>query len=155
MRGPSLGFDAFCESSNPFGFEELTVHVGERQKTKSQTNAALKVRFGVNVKNFRNRLGFSQAELAARAAMHRTYVADIERGGRNISLFSMVRLVKALRTSMAQFFLSLEAIDAAEKKRSRRAIMPKRRRRERLRPTAKKNARQRARLRSHDDPRRR
>ncbi len=90
------------------GCQPNQVHVGERTKAKSNADTVLKNRFGANVKHFRHRLGFSQEELAVRADMHRTYLADIERGGRNISLFSIVRLVNALGTSLARFFRTLE-----------------------------------------------
>jgi transcriptional regulator with XRE-family HTH domain len=38
----------------------------------------------------------SQEELAARADLHRTYLADIERGTRNVSLVNIGRIAKAL-----------------------------------------------------------
>jgi transcriptional regulator with XRE-family HTH domain len=34
---------------------------------------------GMSVKNWRNRLGISQGELALRAGLHRSYVSDVER----------------------------------------------------------------------------
>lgn len=71
-------------------------------------DAALKSRFGVVVKTHRQRLGISQEELAWRAEMHRTYLADIERGKRNISLCSIVRLVNALGVTLAEFFFNFE-----------------------------------------------
>jgi transcriptional regulator with XRE-family HTH domain len=71
-------------------------------------DTALKSRFGVVVKTHRQRLGISQEELAWRAEMHRTYLADIERGKRNISLCSIVRLVNALGVTLAEFFFNFE-----------------------------------------------
>ena len=41
-------------------------------------------------------MGITQEELAWRADMHRTYIADVERGARNVSLRSIVSLAKAL-----------------------------------------------------------
>jgi CheY-like chemotaxis protein/DNA-binding XRE family transcriptional regulator len=46
-------------------------------------------------------LGITQEELAWRADMHRTYVADIERGGRNVTLRSVGHLADALQVSVA------------------------------------------------------
>ena len=40
----------------------------------------------------RSELDISQEELAARAELHRTYVADIERGTRNVSLVNLETL---------------------------------------------------------------
>ena len=69
---------------------------------------ALKSRFGAIVRAFRRRLGVSQEELAWRADVHRTYLADIERGQRNISLTSIVKIVRALGVSHAEFFGTFE-----------------------------------------------
>ena len=49
-------------------------------------------------------MGFSQEELAERADLHRTYVSDVERGARNLSLESMTRIAHALRISVADLF---------------------------------------------------
>lgn len=40
--------------------------------------------------------------------MHRTYLADVERGVRNLSLSSMSRLVRAIGVSLSDFFATLE-----------------------------------------------
>jgi two-component system response regulator len=64
----------------------------------------VKACFGSAVKSRRTRLGFSQEELAWRSGLHRTYVADIERGARNPSLESIQKLARALEVSLAAFF---------------------------------------------------
>lgn len=43
--------------------------------------------------------------------MHRTYLADVERGVRNLSLSSITRLVNAIDVSLSAFFATLEAIE--------------------------------------------
>ena len=58
-------------------------------------------RFGASVRSLRFRLGISQEELAERADLHRTYIAGIERGARNVTLKSMDKLAKALGVSTA------------------------------------------------------
>jgi CheY-like chemotaxis protein len=60
--------------------------------------------FGTSVRGWRNLLGISQEELAERADLHRTYVSDIERGARNLSLESIERLACALKISIAALF---------------------------------------------------
>ena len=60
--------------------------------------------FGAAVKAWRSRLRISQEELAGRAGLHRTYVSDIERGARNLSLESIDRLARALEISTATLF---------------------------------------------------
>jgi CheY-like chemotaxis protein len=64
----------------------------------------IKSRFGTAIRTERKRLGISQEELAGRAGLHRTYVADIERGARNLSLANIERLAKALGTSIPALF---------------------------------------------------
>ena len=60
--------------------------------------------FGASVKAWRGRLGISQEELAGRAGLHRTYVCDIERGARNVSLESIQKLARALEISVSALF---------------------------------------------------
>jgi DNA-binding XRE family transcriptional regulator len=79
------------------------------QKTKrSSHDPTLTHRFGAAVRYYRQCIGLSQEELAWRAQMHRTYLADIERGRRNVSLTRVVALVYALRITLAEFFTALE-----------------------------------------------
>jgi CheY-like chemotaxis protein len=60
--------------------------------------------FGAAVKSWRSRLGISQEELAGRAGLHRTYICDIERGARNVSLESIRKLARALEISTSTLF---------------------------------------------------
>lgn len=60
--------------------------------------------FGAAVRTRRKKLGISQEELAGRAGLHRTYVADVERGARNLSLGSIAKLADALGVSIAALF---------------------------------------------------
>lgn len=60
--------------------------------------------FGLSVRAWRGRLGISQEQLAERAGLHRTYVCDIERGARNVSLKSLEKLSKALEISLSTLF---------------------------------------------------
>lgn len=48
-----------------------------------------------NLKRLRVERGWSQEELAYRAGLHRTFVAHVERGARNISLDNIERLAIA------------------------------------------------------------
>jgi transcriptional regulator with XRE-family HTH domain len=49
-----------------------------------------------NLRAARQRLGFSQEELADAAGLHRTYVGSVERGERNVSIDNVARLAAAL-----------------------------------------------------------
>jgi len=66
----------------------------------------IKKAFGTSVKAWRKRLGISQEVLAERAELHRTYVSDVERGARNLSLESITRMARALNISIAELFPS-------------------------------------------------
>ncbi|HEY9792266.1 MAG TPA: helix-turn-helix transcriptional regulator [Candidatus Obscuribacterales bacterium] len=44
----------------------------------------------------RQQLSISQEQLAQRSGLHRTYISDIERGSRNMSLQTLGRLAAAL-----------------------------------------------------------
>lgn len=60
----------------------------------------LQTLLGVAIKAERSILGISQEELADRAGLHRTYVSEIERGARNLSIASIEKLAQALRLSV-------------------------------------------------------
>ncbi len=47
----------------------------------------------------REALGISQEELSKRSGLHRTYISDVERGARNVSLKNMGRLSVALEVT--------------------------------------------------------
>ena len=64
--------------------------------------------FGLAVRKYRERLGVSQEELARRAGIHRTYVGDVERGERNISVVNMMRLARALNTDLSKLVREME-----------------------------------------------
>ncbi len=68
------------------------------------TKANVKKEFGAAVRAYRLRLGISQETLAERAELHRTYITDVERGARNISLESISRLARALDLSVSSLF---------------------------------------------------
>jgi CheY-like chemotaxis protein len=73
--------------------------------------------FGSAVRKWRSRLGVSQEELAGRAGLHRTYICDIERGARNVSLESIEKLARALEISTATLFAYESAAGPPEAKR--------------------------------------
>jgi len=64
--------------------------------------------FGLAIKNWRGKSGFSQEELAWRASLHRSYLADIERGARNPSLQTIEKLAKALKVSLSTLLQPLD-----------------------------------------------
>jgi len=69
--------------------------------------------FGTTVRKWREKLRLSQDELAQRAGLHRTYVSDIERGARNVSLKNVQKLADAMAIPLETLFAGLTARPAA------------------------------------------
>lgn len=57
------------------------------------------IAFGLAVQSKRRAMGISQEEAAARAGIHRTYFADVERGARNIGLKNVVAIARGLNVT--------------------------------------------------------
>jgi transcriptional regulator with XRE-family HTH domain len=68
----------------------------------------IRARFGFAIKDRREALGLTQEELAERAGIHRTYLSDVERGTRNISLLNIEQLSSALEMTLSELFLHVE-----------------------------------------------
>ncbi len=66
------------------------------------------VSFGQSVRNKRIASGVTQETLAEKADLHRTYIADIERGVRNVSLRNIERLAVALECTIAELVSGIE-----------------------------------------------
>lgn len=69
--------------------------------------------FGLAVRGLRNERGVSQERLAELAGLHRTYVGDVERGERNVSLVNIQRLARALGVRMADLLDRAETLKVA------------------------------------------
>ena len=54
-----------------------------------------------NMKKYRGIVDVSQEELAYRCGLHRTYISDVERCNRNISIDNIEKIAKALSVSPA------------------------------------------------------
>jgi transcriptional regulator with XRE-family HTH domain len=53
--------------------------------------------FGESIRRERKLLGVSQEGFAELCDVHRTYIGQVERGEKNISLINILRIAKALR----------------------------------------------------------
>jgi transcriptional regulator with XRE-family HTH domain len=65
--------------------------------------------FGTAIREKRHALKLSQEELAARCGLHRTYLADVERGQRNPSLVSILRIASGLGVPASDLLAATEA----------------------------------------------
>lgn len=69
----------------------------------------IRERFGFAVKDRREALGLTQEAFAELAGIHRTYLSDIERGTRNLSLINIERVARALSLKISELFRAVEA----------------------------------------------
>lgn len=67
---------------------------------KIETPQSARVTFGQNVRRVRRLKEMSQEELAFRADISRTYLSEVERGERNISVDNMDALAQALEMEL-------------------------------------------------------
>jgi transcriptional regulator with XRE-family HTH domain len=60
--------------------------------------------YGERLKIFRKKKGLSQEDLGFKSSLHRTYISEVERGRRNISIVNIAKIAKALDLSIKEFF---------------------------------------------------
>ncbi|ABD10273.1 hypothetical protein ThrDRAFT_01697 [Frankia casuarinae] len=65
--------------------------------------------FGERVRAQRHELGLSQEQLADECGLHWTFVGQVERGRRNISLHNILKLADALKIDPAELVRGLQA----------------------------------------------
>ena len=69
---------------------------------------SLPKRFGELVRSLRKEQSFSQEEFAFRVGLHRTYMGDIERGEKNVTLVTADKLARGLGLTLAGLLLKME-----------------------------------------------
>ena len=75
----------------------------------------LQVSLGRVIRTARANLGHSQESFALAAGIHRTYMGDVERGERNISLKNLVRISDTLGVPLSRLIAEAEGDVAAAK----------------------------------------
>ena len=73
-------------------------------KKPTQTIETARQCLARNVRTLRAAKGYSQEELAFEAGLHRTFVAHVERGARNISIDNIEKLAAALGVRCGELF---------------------------------------------------
>ena len=61
--------------------------------------------FGKNLRNYRTSCNLSQEKFAELCGLHRTYISDIERGQRSISLGNIQKIADALGIDTYKLFI--------------------------------------------------
>lgn len=68
----------------------------------------IKLKFGANIKKLRISRNLSQEKFAELVGLHRTYITEVERGLRNVSLINIVKIAKGLDISISELFNEVE-----------------------------------------------
>src|SRR5205807_4610157 len=63
---------------------------------------------GERIRELRTQKGFSQERFAERCGIHRTFQGHLERGEKNASLMTLVRVAEALNVTLSDLFSGLE-----------------------------------------------
>jgi transcriptional regulator with XRE-family HTH domain len=56
---------------------------------------------GLRLRRRREEMNWTQADLAEKCDLHRTFIGSVERGERNVSILNLRQIAKSLRTSFA------------------------------------------------------
>ncbi len=67
----------------------------------------LLVRLGVRIRTLRRKRGWTQIVMAEKVGIDRSFLADVERGKRNISILNLELIAKGLKITLAQLFSRL------------------------------------------------
>ena len=65
-------------------------------------------KFGLIIRQLRIEKGLSQEKLALDAGIDRTYIGDIEKGSRNVSITMIEKLASYFQISISELFIKME-----------------------------------------------
>lgn len=66
--------------------------------------AEISIKVGKKIRAIRHLKKMSQEQLAFKCRLHRTYISDVERGTRNISVENLEKISKALSVRVKDLF---------------------------------------------------
>jgi transcriptional regulator with XRE-family HTH domain len=69
--------------------------------------ADLLIRLGTRIRKLRKKRGWTQVEMAERVGIDRSFLADVERGKRNVSILNVELMADGLKVSLSQLFSRL------------------------------------------------
>lgn len=75
---------------------------------KSKGKSSALISLGQRIKLLRQARSISQEDLADAAGVHRTYIGMIERGEKNTTILTMLKLAEALNTTLYDLVRELE-----------------------------------------------
>jgi transcriptional regulator with XRE-family HTH domain len=65
----------------------------------------VRVRFGRRMRKLRNERGWTQVQLADKLGLDRSYLADVERGKRNISIVNLEIIAQGFGVSLSRLLV--------------------------------------------------
>lgn len=63
---------------------------------------------GEVIRNKRSKLGYSQESFAAEVGLHRTYIGQVERGEKNLTIKNIVKIAKVLEVKVSKIFQDID-----------------------------------------------
>ena len=67
----------------------------------------LLIRLGDRIRKLRHKQGWTQAEMAEHVGIDRSFLADVERGKRNISILNLEIIAKGFKLSLSRMLSKL------------------------------------------------
>ena len=67
----------------------------------------LLVRLGARIRRLRKERGWTQVVMAEKVGIDRSFLADVERGKRNVSILNLELMANGLKVSLSQLFSRL------------------------------------------------
>lgn len=77
---------------------------------------------GERIRTLRKEKGYTQESLSEKSRIHVTYISDIERGERNISMETLEKVISALGVNAIEVF-RFEGIEGIEERSNRRELI--------------------------------
>ena len=65
------------------------------------------VQLGGRIRSIRQRREWTQLRLAEEVGLHRSFIADVERGSRNVSILNLLHIATALGVSLSELLAHL------------------------------------------------
>lgn len=69
---------------------------------------------GARIRTYRQRCRITQEELAEKAEVHHTYIGQVERGEKNLTIVTLEKILSALGITFAEFFEHLDFKESEE-----------------------------------------
>lgn len=69
---------------------------------------------GLRIRRYRQHQGLTQEALAEKAELHHTYIGQVERGEKNLTIHSLEKILSALGVTFSELFENIENMGHAD-----------------------------------------